>query len=42
MYLGIQRFLPIFYHCQRLQKAFDKYTEEEKAPKALNGEHVYQ
>ena len=25
-----------------LQKAFNGSTEEEKAPKALNGEHVYQ
>ena len=41
-YLGTQRFLPVFHHYQRLQKVFNGFTEKEKAPKALNGEHVYQ
>jgi len=29
-----------FHNYQRLQKAFNGSTEEEKAPKALNIEHI--
>jgi len=42
IYLGIQRFLPTLYHYRRLQKAFNGSTEEEKAPKELNGKKVYE
>ena len=38
IYLGTYRFLPILHHYRRLQKAFNGSKEEEKAPKALNGE----
>jgi len=32
----------MFHHYRRLQKAFNSSTEEERAPKALTGEEVYQ
>jgi len=42
VYLGSRRFLPMLYHYQRLQKAFNGSTKEARAPKALIGEEVYQ
>ena len=42
VYLSTQRFLPTFHHYRRLRKAFNESTEEEKAPKPLNCEQVYQ
>jgi len=42
VYLGIRRFMPALHHYRRLRKAFNGSTEEEKAPKALNSEQVYE
>jgi len=42
VYLSTQRFLPAFHGYRRLRKVFNGSTEERKAPKALNGELVYQ
>ena len=43
MYLDTHRFLSSFHSYRRLRKAFNgSAEEEEKAPKALSGEHVYQ
>ena len=42
IYLCTRRFLPVFHCNRRLQKAFNRSTEEENASKALNAEQVYQ
>ena len=42
IYLDTRLFLTTFHHYRRVQKAFDGYIEEGKAPKPLNVEHVYQ
>jgi len=40
VYLGTRRFLPMSHHYQRLQKAFNGSTEEEKAPKFLMNKYM--
>ena len=35
-------FLPMLQNYRRLPKTFNGSTEEEKVPKALNGEQVYE
>ena len=42
IYLDTWRFLPVFHRYRRLKKAFNGSTENEKALKTLNSEHVYQ
>ena len=42
VYLGNWSFLPKSHHYQRLQKAFNEFTEERRAPKVLTGEGTYQ
>jgi len=42
IYLDTQRFLPMLHHYRMPRKVFNGFTKEEKAPKALNGEQVYE
>ena len=42
IYLSTRRFFSYITPLSEARKAFDRYTEEEKAPKALNSAQVYE